>query len=60
MLDEQRKPTHILRIEIPLALDDPPMDYHPAKDAIQIALSISRAAFAGHVCDVAEVTMDDA
>lgn len=57
MRNEKLPPTHLLRIEVPLNMDDSALDYSPAKDAILIALSISRAAFAGHICDDPQVTL---
>lgn len=58
-LTERRAPTHILRIEVPLNLNDPPYDYDPVADALKLALAISRAGFAGHICDDPAVTMEE-
>jgi hypothetical protein len=55
----RRPPTHVLRVEIPLHLDPPPSDYDPVKHALDVALSVSQAAFDGHVCDDIQVTMLD-
>ena len=58
-LSERRAPTHILRIDVPLSLSDDelPYDYDPVADAMKLALAISRAGFAGHICDDPQVTM---
>jgi hypothetical protein len=58
-LPEASKPTHILRIEVPLNLASESLreDIDPVRDAIGICLTVSRAAFAGHVCGNAELTL---
>lgn len=60
MLNERAVPTHMLRVEVPLNLDDPSHDYDAVKDAILLTLSVSRAAFSGHICDGPRVTMEEA
>jgi hypothetical protein len=57
--NERLPPTHVLTIEVPLNMENPPCDYNVVKDAIHVALSISRAAFAGHICGDAEVTLKE-
>ena len=44
---------------MPLHLDDPPHDFSPVKDAVSICLSISRAAFSGHICGDANLTLTE-
>lgn len=44
------KRTHTLMVEIPLRLDGM-WDYSPTEDAIKAAVSISRAAADGAICD---------
>jgi hypothetical protein len=61
-LPERQPPTHILRIEVPLFLGDRAadrLDYDPVKQALHIALSASRAAYDGVICDTVDVTMVD-
>lgn len=54
---ERRPPTHVLVIEVPLKLDVPAPDYDPVQDALRVALSISRAAYGGHICDDPHVSL---
>lgn len=56
-LPERRDPTHVVRIEVPLCLSDPSPDFDAVADAVTIALAVSRAAYSGHICDGAQVTM---
>lgn len=54
------KPTHILYVEIPLAIEDENApDFDPAQDAIRAVLAVSRAAHAGAICDDPMVTIRD-
>lgn len=57
---ERRPPTHILRVEVPLCLSDPmdQQDEQAIKDSIGLALSLSRAAATGHICDTPAVTVE--
>lgn len=57
------KPTHVLRVEIPLDLGGEipfelykPVDSDAVQDALHIALSVSRAAYDGVICDEIQVT----
>ncbi len=54
---ERSQPTHTLVIEVPLKLDAPAPDFDPVQDALRLALSISRLACEGHVCDVTTVSL---
>ena len=56
---ERRAPTHIMRIEVLLNLTDAPYDYDAVADALKLALSISRAGFAGLICDDPQVTLEE-
>lgn len=55
----QRNPTHVLRILVPLDLTDPPVDYDVIQDTVMLALGISRAGFAGHICNGPQVDLFD-
>lgn len=67
-MNEQKPPTHILRIEIPLNMGEPPTDFmgepptdfDAVQDAVTLALSISRAAYSGVICDNTMVTLEEA
>lgn len=57
---ERSPATHVLRVEVPLCLSDP-MDEHDEqaiKDSIGLALSLSRAAVSGRICDTPEITLN--
>jgi hypothetical protein len=59
-LPERREPTHVLQIEVPLYLDEAKREgwaYDPVKQALEIALSSSRAAYDGVICNDVQVTM---
>jgi hypothetical protein len=49
----------MLRIQVPLDLSEPPGDFDAVKDAVELALRISRAGFAGNICDDVQVTLDE-
>jgi hypothetical protein len=56
---EQREPTHILTIEVPLYLADAgTFAYHPVQDALNIIMSLSRIAAAGVYCGDVNVSLD--
>jgi hypothetical protein len=57
-LPARSAPTHMLTVEVPLNLEDRhEHGYDAVKDAISLALAISRAGFAGAICDNANVTL---
>lgn len=57
-MSEQREPTHILTVEVPLYLADAAtFDYHPVQDALAIVLSLSRIAAADVLCGDANVSL---
>jgi hypothetical protein len=60
-LPKRREPTHAIRIEIPLHLDErpPTHDFDPIRDAVLLALNISRAAYVKAICDDAQVSLID-
>jgi hypothetical protein len=52
------KPTHILYIEVPLRIEgENSPNFDPVKDAIRNVIAISRAAYAGAICDDPMVTI---
>lgn len=57
---ERLEPTHMLRIDIPLNMSDPPTEYDAVKQALDLALAISRAAYDKVICNDIQVTMHDA
>jgi hypothetical protein len=62
---ERRPPTHILTIEVPLALDvdlvgREVQDFDPLREALSIVLALSRLAVAGALCDDPTVSVRDA
>lgn len=59
-LPERRTPTHLLRIVVPLALDEPPRNYDAVAQAVRLVLAVSRAGFDGYICDDVQVSMEDA
>lgn len=58
-LPEQREPTHVFRVEVPLWLDGPPLNYDAVAQAMQLALAVSRAGFDGVICNDINVTMEE-
>lgn len=50
---DRRPPTHILRVDVPLFIDNDPTGppFDAFKDAIQLTLSLSRLAYAEVICD---------
>jgi hypothetical protein len=56
-LPERKPPTHVLRIEIPLNMNNGKGNFDPIQDAIQIALSLSRAAYVGSICDTPSLSL---
>ena len=55
---EWRKPTHVLKVEVPLYLTEE-RDVDPVQTAIRIALSASHAAFEGNICADPEATITE-
>lgn len=57
---EQKPPTHILSIRIPLSLGvAEPVHFDAVQDAVTLALSISRAAYFDAICNDIMVTLHD-
>jgi hypothetical protein len=56
-LHDLRPPTHVVTIEVPLSLDDPPLDYSPVQDAVRVCLAVSRAGYSGHLSGDAQVSI---
>lgn len=48
---ERAKPTHVLRVEVPLDLSERSVDFDAVSDALGTVLAISRAAMSGEICD---------
>lgn len=53
---ERRAPTHILTVEVPLALDVP-HEFDPVQDALRMIVPITRLGTSGALCDDAQVTI---
>lgn len=58
-LTERKPPTHKLHIEVPINMDDPPTDFDAVKQALELALSVSTAAYKKVICDDIEVTLEE-
>lgn len=56
---ERREPTHVMRFEVPLYLEDPPTvtDFDPVKDAFEAIIAISRAAYLNAICGEGHVSL---
>lgn len=54
--------THVMRVTVPLRLDPdyPHPDFDAIRDAIQLSMAISRAAYVGHICAEVEVAISEA
>lgn len=54
------EPTHVLRVEVPLRIDEgKTLYFDPIKDALDQVLAISRLASAGLVCGNTQVSVDE-
>jgi len=59
-LPAKDKPTHVLRVEVPLRIDEgQTLYFDPIKDALDQVLALSRLATAGLVCGSAQVSVDE-
>jgi hypothetical protein len=58
-ISEHREPTHVVRIEVPLHLEERPaeVDLDVVRDAVLTVLSFSRAVYLKAICDDAQVSM---
>jgi hypothetical protein len=56
---EQADPTHVLRIDVPLDLAEPPAEFDAVQDALRISLAVSRASFVGAICSEVQVSLEE-
>jgi hypothetical protein len=58
---EKSDPTHILRVSVPLNLNQAISisDYDVVKQSLDLVLSVSRAAYDGVICDDIQVEMEE-
>lgn len=53
------EPTHVLHVNVPLELHDGPLpDFDAVADACRTVLSVTRAAYAGFICNDVTVEME--